>query len=1012
MDYIQIKMLGTPEVIKNNKKILFPFKKAEALFYYLIIEKQATREELVELLWGNTTETAGRKNLRNAMYQIRKTLDTNIIISPKRRIVKLNPDISLEINLDFINDNYNELGEFLQGFTIDKAPKFEEWMLNKKEYYKSLYIKKIHNNMKQSLQNKKFDDVEKCAKLLINLDEFNEEAYRALMQVYKNKGLLNKSILIYNKLTEVLQRELGVSPELKTRKLYNDILYTRNNSYKLDNEDFFYGRHKELYLLEENYNNFINDIDFKSVIIYGEAGIGKTKLSDKFLDTVNRENVYILQTACYQAEREYILKPWHSIVSKLRNIIKNENVTIPYSWKKIICCIFPGFISEREEIEINPIENIDTLKYQIVEDTMIELLKTISKNKKIILSFDDLQWIDDMSLSLLRRVVLQEKSKNIIFIGTCRNINNQKINTFISSALKDNKLLKITLNRFNKTEVMDFIDNALPNKKLDIRLKEKVYKETEGNTFFLVEFLNSIKEKGNVDFMTLKMQDILKSRFADISQEGKNLLHIISLFFDEANLKILIEATGKREIEIINQIEELKNKFIIKEEINNSQIAYRFTHQKLREFVYLQQPIAKRVVFHNKIATILEKGLEGSKRDVSLYSKLIYHFSKAGNRLKELQYTIENTNVYLDFAHELFPVLNSNYKKTTELYIDNDKAKKYLNNIELMLKQIKNEEYRFDKVARFEIAYLYMKGRYLIRQGEYEEGIKFIENVIKYAKKINEYKYILKGHKQIIYYSIQVHDIELMDKHVKLGLKVANDYGYEDEKGILLRLKGLNKMMTGEYDEALSLFKDSIDVLSKLDLLYNKYSLNIAASYNYIGEIKRLNIEFSNALEYYDKAIKICEDNEVLKGTGIFNINAGQGAFEMGDYYRAKMYFKKALKVYEKFGLSWGRCIGEGYMALLLCKEGFYSDALKSLKRADKYARKLKSPYELGIVYRIKAELRLIMKRNDKMSEIFEHYLVLSVAEYCDRGIKLLKKVRESYEVNILKVLKKAGEEG
>ncbi|WP_431111732.1 hypothetical protein, partial [Winogradskyella poriferorum] len=75
------------------------------------------------------------------------------------------------------------------------------------------------------------------------------------------------------------------------------------------------------------------------------------------------------------------------------------------------------------------------------------------------------------------------------------------------------------------------------------------------------------------------------------------------------------------------------------------------------------------------------------------------------------------------------------------------------------------------------------------------------------------------------------------------------------------------------------ILNESIAIFNVTEQVANKYSLNIAAAYNYIGEIRRFNKKFPEAMEYYDKAIKICEDKNALSSLVVFNINAGQAAF-------------------------------------------------------------------------------------------------------------------------------------
>jgi len=967
----------------------------------------------VDLLWSDIDEKTGKKNLRNALYQIRKAFDLDIVISPQRTIVMINPEIEIHTDFeDFEQEGNIKLysGEFLKGLIVKDAIKIEEWILIKREYYKELYIKGLYIKANNDFIAKQLDEAEKNVKKLIELDEFNEKFYRMLMNIYIEKESISKAITVYNKLTKILERELGVVPEVKTTKLLEEILSLRN--IKKDTfikiEDFFYGRQRELQIMLNNHKKFISNLDAKAILLLGEAGIGKTKLKNKFLSTIETDEIYLLETNCYQAEKNYFFKPWYSIFTNLWDIITREKITIPQTWTNIISCIFPGFSPNNEQADTNPLENIGMLKYQVVEDAIIGVLNKVSKKRKIILVLDDIQWIDKMSLSLLRRIILQDKS-NIIFIGTCRKGHDDRIEQFIVSLSKYNKIEKVNIDRFTNNEVMNFIDQALSERKLTNKLKKKIVIETEGNTFFLVEFLNSIKENYNVDFMTSKMQDILKSRFLDISDEGKKILNIISLFFDGAPIELLEIISGKDELEIIDLIEELEKKNLIKEKTFVDEIRYKFTHQKLREFVYTKQSATKRRILHNKIAGVLEKGLKGDKKDISIYSKLIYHFSNGEDRLNTLKYTIKNLNVYLDFSHELFPILNyAKVQRKKSLYLSEQEVINYMRNIEKMLIEIKEKEDITSNIYELEIDYLHIKGRYLIREGRYKEGIKCIVNMINYSGKINNHCYILKGYKQMIYYCIQTYKIDLMKKYIKKGLIVAREHNKKGEIGILLRLDGLNQLMIGDYESAERLLKKSIETLKKIDSIDNKYALNIAASYNYIGEIRRHNMEFSKSLYYYDKAIKICKDNDVLKSKNIFNINAGQSAFEMGDYFSAKNYFINALEIFNELNILWERSIGESYMALILVKEGNYSEALKYLKRGIKYSKRLKNPYELGIVYRVMAEIKVNMKNNDELTTVFKDYVDLSVSEYCSKGIELFSKVKKSYEIDILKVLERS----
>ena len=63
MDILSVKLLGSPYVKLNNIKITFPYKKSEALFYYVCINKKITREEAINMFWCDSNEETGRTHM-------------------------------------------------------------------------------------------------------------------------------------------------------------------------------------------------------------------------------------------------------------------------------------------------------------------------------------------------------------------------------------------------------------------------------------------------------------------------------------------------------------------------------------------------------------------------------------------------------------------------------------------------------------------------------------------------------------------------------------------------------------------------------------------------------------------------------------------------------------------------------------------------------------------------------------------------------------------------------------
>ena len=94
----RVTLLGTPCVYRDGKEIHFPYRKAEGIFYYLCVEKQTSRDELVSLFWGACDENTGRKNLRQALFQIRRCVGDEVIVLQGRNDLKMNERFGLKVD--------------------------------------------------------------------------------------------------------------------------------------------------------------------------------------------------------------------------------------------------------------------------------------------------------------------------------------------------------------------------------------------------------------------------------------------------------------------------------------------------------------------------------------------------------------------------------------------------------------------------------------------------------------------------------------------------------------------------------------------------------------------------------------------------------------------------------------------------------------------------------------------------------------------------------------------------
>lgn len=103
---LNVTMLQTPSVTLDGVPVSFPFKRADALLYYMLVRRSATRQELISLLWESCDEATGLKNLRNTLYTLKKTLGGDFLLSPQKSLVVVNS--AWEVDCDY--DRFTQQG--------------------------------------------------------------------------------------------------------------------------------------------------------------------------------------------------------------------------------------------------------------------------------------------------------------------------------------------------------------------------------------------------------------------------------------------------------------------------------------------------------------------------------------------------------------------------------------------------------------------------------------------------------------------------------------------------------------------------------------------------------------------------------------------------------------------------------------------------------------------------------------------------------------------------------------
>ncbi len=240
---LEIYLLGPPHFMRDGVKVDLPRKKERALLFYLSMAgRRAARNVLADLLWGGLPEDKALRGLSNAVYRINRCFSPAVesrhvpLVVAARDSVGLNPQFPVFIDalafagltrsgrenspakLEEAVSLYR--GDFLEGFFLRDAGEFENWVLDQRERLQAYYLSALHRLLHRAREEKDYKKALEYAYLALDRDELQEDIHYVIMQLHWLSGNRAAALRQYHICRQVLQRELGVEPQPKTRELY------------------------------------------------------------------------------------------------------------------------------------------------------------------------------------------------------------------------------------------------------------------------------------------------------------------------------------------------------------------------------------------------------------------------------------------------------------------------------------------------------------------------------------------------------------------------------------------------------------------------------------------------------------------------------------------------------------------------------------------------------------------------------------------------------------------------
>jgi len=349
------------------------------------------------------------------------------------------------------------------------------------------------------------------------------------------------------------------------------------------------------------------------ILVAGEAGWGKSRLTNEFKIRAAEQGWRCLQGDCFDTERSLPYAPITGILQKLDQIPTTLTPLLSRTSS-------PGSID----------------KHQLYFE-LVAFLSDLGASQPLLIVVEDLHWCDDASLEALLYLSRKLENSPVLFLVTFRDNEVQpSLAHYLSQLDRERRSQEIKLAPFSKADTSLMVQTIFAqNRPTRAEFIDKLYPLTEGNPFYIEETLKSMLMAGDIVVsddgiwaegalsdlhIPRSVQDSVQQRSQQLSSEARDVLTLAAVAGRHFDFDLLQKLTGHDETILLKLFKELLAAQLITE-VSADQFAFR--HALTREAIYLNLLARERRQLHAQIADTLEALSGGSD---SHLGDLAYHF--------------------------------------------------------------------------------------------------------------------------------------------------------------------------------------------------------------------------------------------------------------------------------------------------------------------------------------------------------------------------------------------------
>jgi DNA-binding SARP family transcriptional activator len=283
-------------------------RKDAALLAVLALDGACSRDTLARMLWPQADPSRSLASLRQRRFRVARTAGATVIVGNewlRLDAAVLHAASHADALLDALGLDALD-GELLDGLDFGDCPDVDRWLANARERWQVLRSQALARAASRLESEGRLAQALPIAQRLALDEPLSDHAHRRLMRMHHRRGDLNAALDVYRTFAERLAAELGELPDDETASLAaalrrGDLPAPRSMPPALARPPLRVGRDAQWRALEQAWTGR------QQVLLEGAPGVGKTRLLEDFLATLDAGRVLASYALPGDAGRPYAL---------------------------------------------------------------------------------------------------------------------------------------------------------------------------------------------------------------------------------------------------------------------------------------------------------------------------------------------------------------------------------------------------------------------------------------------------------------------------------------------------------------------------------------------------------------------------------------------------------------------------------------------------------------------------------------------------------------------------------